>query len=71
MAINLKEKVLYCLKTDEQARNSDIRLTQVIWWHYHRNKLFKDDNGNVCVKIRDLFDLPREDNIKIRPDNII
>ena len=62
--INLKEKVLYCLEKDKESRNSDIRLTQTIWWIYHKHKIFKGEDGDYSVKLKELFDLPREDNIK-------
>lgn len=29
---DLDKKVRYALDHDEKSRNSDIRLTQVIWW---------------------------------------
>lgn len=61
---NLKEKILWILSEDEQSRNSDIRLTQMIWYKFHNSKLVKLDDGTQAVRLRDLFDLPREDNIK-------
>lgn len=61
---NLKEKILWILSEDEQSRNSDIRLTQMIWYKFHSNKLLKLDDGTQAVRLKDLFDLPREDNIK-------
>ncbi len=62
--MKLKDKILYCLEKDEQSRNSDIRLTQSIWFNFHRDKLFENEKGKLCINIQDLFDLPREDNIK-------
>jgi len=61
---NLKQKILWILSEDEQSRNSDIRLTQMIWYKFHNSKLVKLDDGTQAVRLRDLFDLPREDNIK-------
>lgn len=61
---NLKEKILWVLSEDEQSRNSDIRLTQMIWYRFHNDKIIKLDDGTAVVRLKDLFDLPREDNIK-------
>lgn len=51
------------LEADEKSRNSDIRLTQMIWWRFYNDK-FETINGKAYVEIGALFDLPREDNIK-------
>ena len=62
--VRLKAKVLYCLEIDTESRNSDIRLLQVVWWNYHQSKLFKNSEGDTCVRIKDLSDMPREDHVK-------
>lgn len=59
----LDNRVRTVLADDEPSRNSDIRLTQMIWWKYHRHSLL-EQNGTVYVDMKKLFDLPREDNIK-------
>lgn len=59
----LERQVRHILSTDEKSRNSDIRLTQMIWWHFYRHKLQMID-GAVMVNIADLYTLPREDNVK-------
>ena len=56
-------KVRNVLQADVKSRNSDIRLTQMVWWRYHRSSLI-DQNGKVYVALNRLFDLPREDHIK-------
>jgi hypothetical protein len=61
---NLKQKILWILSEDEQSRNSDIRLTQMIWYKFYNSKIINLDDGTKAVRLRDLFDLPREDNIK-------
>ena len=61
--INLKEKVKHCLEIDQESRNSDIRLTQMVWWEYHRGKIADLPDGTKAIRIKDLFDLPREDHI--------
>lgn len=60
----LKTQVTKILVKDEQSRNSDIRLTQCIWWEFYQEKMVKLEDGSVAVRLRDMFDLPREDNIK-------
>lgn len=59
----LEKQVRHILSTDEKSRNSDIRLTQMIWWHFYRSQM-KMLDGKVYVNVADLFRLPREDNIK-------
>lgn len=59
----LEKQIRHILATDEKSRNSDIRLTQMVWWNHHRSKLHQI-NGRVMVDVADLFTLPREDNIK-------
>lgn len=61
--INLKDKVKEILRKDVQSRNSDIRLTQMIWWTYHNSKVVELPDGEKAIRIKDLFDLPREDHI--------
>jgi hypothetical protein len=62
--VKLKTMILRTLARDEQSRNSDIRLTQVIWYEYYRDFLFQDAEGKWCVRISNMFELAREDNIK-------
>jgi hypothetical protein len=63
MAIKLKDKVMRCLEEDQESRNSDIRLTQIVWFKYHKEKFIKDEKGQAGILVKDLFDLPREDHI--------
>ena len=62
--IHLKHKVEHCLKKYPETRNSDIKLTNSIWVEYYYTRLIKDEKGNLAVKLLDLYDLPREDNVK-------
>lgn len=59
----LEAKVRKVLAEDEKSRNSDIRLTQMIWWRFYQPKM-RQFEGKTYVGITDLFELPREDNIK-------
>jgi len=61
--MNLKHKAIYCLSKYPETRNSDIKLTNAIWFEFHSNKIKRIDNRNYVALI-DLYDLPREDNIK-------
>ena len=61
--MKLEAKIRAVLASDEQSRNSDIRLTQMIWWRYHQD-LVTTFNGKAYIRFDDLFELPREDNIK-------
>lgn len=64
----LEKKIRAILADDPKSRNSDIRLTQMIWWRYYQDKIVMHNAGNgspkACVALEDLFDLPREDNVK-------
>lgn len=64
MLNSLKKKVEWCLENFPETRNSDIKLTNTIWYNYYKEKLFLDDAGNLCVKLLDIYELPREDNVK-------
>ena len=59
----MKEKVKHCLEIDEESRNSDIRLLQVMWWEYNRDKFVDLPDGTKAIRVKDFFDLPREDHI--------
>ena len=61
---NLKKEVEYCLEKYPQARNSDIYLTLAIWTVYYKDRLVYDENNKPMVRLEDLYDLPREDNVK-------
>lgn len=61
---NLKTQVEQCLQKYPETRNSDIKLTNAIWYEYYRNKLKNDEQGNLVVRLCDLYDLPKEDNVK-------
>lgn len=58
----LEKQVRHILETDEKSRNSDVRLTQMIWWHFYRSYM-KMIDGKVYVNVADLFTIPREDFI--------
>lgn len=60
---DLDIKVREILKLDEKSRNSDIRLMQLIWWKFYPQFVTEID-GKYYIDINNLYDLPREDNIK-------
>lgn len=59
----LERQIKTVLQADEQSRNSDIRLTQVLWFKFYPTYLLQR-GGAVYVDITKLYELPREDNIK-------
>lgn len=59
----LNDQVRYCLQHYPDTRNSDITLTMHIWKEFYKDKLTVVD-GVLAIRLRDLFDLPREDNVK-------
>lgn len=54
--INLKEQVRVVLRSDPETRNSDITLTIRIWQRFY--------GVNDLINVYNLYDLPREDNVK-------
>lgn len=64
--MNLKTltgQVEYILSSKEEARNSDIALTIALWRRFFPQKVH-GEGMEAMVYVRDLYDLPREDNIK-------
>ena len=61
--LTLEKKVRAILQQDEESRNDDIRLTQLVWWNYHRDAIQMIDKVPY-VNMRMLHKLPREDGIK-------
>lgn len=59
----LDKQVRTVLAEDEKSRNSDVRLTQVIWWKFYPNSV-GFHNDKAFVYLERMFELPREDNIK-------
>lgn len=62
--MNLKEQVEVCLREVPSTRDSDITLTVEIWQRYYPRSIVKDANGDIYVRIKDLYHLPREDGVK-------
>lgn len=65
----LKGQVEYVLSTNEASRNSDIALTLEIWRRFfptlvHTHRASGDGAEREFVYTKDIFDLPREDNVK-------
>lgn len=59
----LEYKVRHILANHPKTRDSDITLTQYIWWAFHRDSL-KQEGAEIYVNVNHLHNLPREDNIK-------
>jgi len=60
----LKKRVYYCLEHFQDTRNSDILLTIVLWREYYPQFIKKGKDDHLGIHLKNLFDLPREDNIK-------
>ena len=58
----LKSRIEYCLKEYPDTRNSDTKLTSALWWKFYQEYLFKDEAGNLCVKLLSLYELPTQDD---------
>lgn len=59
----LKGQVEYCLRAYPETRNSDITLTIQIWREFYPERMRKLGE-RMAVELKDLYDLPREDNVK-------
>ena len=67
MKQTLKKQVEAVLIEMPEARNSDITLTIEVWRRFYEGKLKYASSGDAfptLVSLKDLYDLPREDNIK-------
>lgn len=62
--MNIKVKVARMLNEYPETRDCDQTLTLYIWLNFHRDKLFKDENGKWCVRFKNILELPREDAVK-------
>ena len=60
----LVKKVEYVLEKFPETRNSDIELTIKIWDVFYPGRILKNKRDELLVRVRDMFDLPREDNVK-------
>ena len=61
---NLKIQVEHCLKEYPYTRNCDVALTIRLWKIYYRSFISINERGVEFIRVQDLHDLPREDNIK-------
>ncbi len=64
LTTKLKDQVIEILKEQPATRNSDIALTIAIWRRYFPGYLFKAPSGESSICLKDLYELPREDNVK-------
>jgi hypothetical protein len=62
--MKLKDEVEQILRDNPKARDSDIRLTLFVWIKFYMRYIRKDTDGDYCIKLKELYDLPREDHIK-------
>lgn len=61
---NLKAHVLAILEAVPESRDSDIRLMLELWQRYYPKYIKKGSTGEAGVWLKDLYELPREDNVK-------
>lgn len=65
MIDTLKNRVLKILEKYPKTRDSDIKLTLTLWMVYYPSRIHKETpESPAFVYLRDIIDLPREDNIK-------
>jgi len=64
MKVKLKSQVEFVLKEFPESRNSDITLMIELWKAYYPSKLKTGATGEKGVWLKDLYELPTQDNIK-------
>lgn len=64
MLEHLKQQVIEQLRQRPECRNSDVALTISIWQTYFPQMISRNLRDEDCIKLKDLYELPREDNIK-------
>lgn len=65
MIDTLKSQVLKVLEQFPKTRDSDVVLMLTLWMKYYPSRVHRfDENTPKYVYLRDIIDLPREDNIK-------
>ncbi len=60
----MKGKIEYCLEKWAVCRNSDKKLIAFVWYTFFQKLLFKDADGDWCVKIKNIMHLPSTETIR-------
>ena len=61
---NLRKAVYEILQECPETRNSDQYLTLKLWTKYYPSRIVKLEDGRPAIALRDIMDMPREDNVK-------
>lgn len=65
MIDTLKKRVHKILELYPKSRDSDVMLMLYLWQSYYPSRIHREnDESPKYVYLRDIMDLPREDNIK-------
>lgn len=59
-----KEQVRKVLEIDPQSRNSDTRLFQMMLFRYNQSLIFKDEDGDWAIKLRNLYEAPNKSDLQ-------
>jgi len=62
--MKLKDQILHCLEVYPETRNSDITLMIRIWQTFTNKVIYSKKTKEHYIKVKDLYDLPREDWVK-------
>lgn len=52
------------LRSSDRVRNSDVLLVLAVWYKNCKSLLFKDSDGDWCIKLKNIFNLPRASHIE-------
>jgi len=62
--MTLQSQVEYILERYEEARNSDAKLSVLLWRNYYRGYLRKSkSDGEYYIKLNDFIELPNQETI--------
>jgi len=62
--MTVKEKVKTILEKYPDARNSDRKLIVWLWWYFHGNRFEKQEDGELWIRARDVFDFESTETIR-------
>lgn len=59
----MKGQIEQMLSEYPETRNSDLRLTQAVWWRFY-NQYIEIIEGKYYISLPNLFNVPSQDDIK-------
>jgi hypothetical protein len=60
---SLKKKVLDVLSRYPEARDNDVKLCNALWYEYYNNFLRRNEDGDLYIRLKDMYEVPLQDDI--------